>query len=67
LSAYPGTPSIIPDGRSNVRYWQILLQKSAMMRTNTAEKVLEKLAMSDKATIVIEHQTDGKMRVTSGS
>jgi hypothetical protein len=36
------------------------------MRTDTAEKVLEKLAMSDKATIVIEHQTDGKMRVTSG-
>jgi hypothetical protein len=37
------------------------------MRTNTAEKVLEKLATSDKATIVIERQPDGKMRVTSGS
>jgi hypothetical protein len=31
------------------------------------EKVLEKLATSDKATIVIGRQTDGKMRVTSGS
>jgi hypothetical protein len=27
----------------------------------------EKLATSDKATIVIERQPDGKMRVTSGS
>jgi hypothetical protein len=37
------------------------------MRTDTTEKVLEKLATSDKATIVIERQPDGKMRVTSGS
>ena len=37
------------------------------MRTDTAEKVLEKLPTGDKATIVIERQTDGKMRVTSGS
>jgi hypothetical protein len=37
------------------------------MRTDTGEKVLEKLATSDKATIVIERQSDGKMRVTSGS
>jgi hypothetical protein len=37
------------------------------MRTDTTEKVLEKLAMSDKASIVIERLTDGKMRVTSGS
>jgi hypothetical protein len=29
--------------------------------------VLEKLATSEKATIVIERQPDGKMRVTSGS
>jgi len=29
--------------------------------------VLERLATSDKATLVIERQTDGKMRVTSGS
>ena len=28
---------------------------------------MERLAISDKATIVIERQTDGKMRVTSGS
>jgi hypothetical protein len=28
---------------------------------------LEKLATSDKATIVVELLTDGKMRVTSGS
>ena len=31
------------------------------------EKVLERLATSDKITIVIERQSDGKMRVTSGS
>jgi hypothetical protein len=37
------------------------------MRADTAEKVLEKLATSDKATIVVERQPDGKMRVTSGS
>jgi hypothetical protein len=35
------------------------------MRTDIEEKVLEKLATSDKATI--ERQPDGKMRVTSGS
>jgi hypothetical protein len=37
------------------------------MRTEKHEKVLEKLATSDKATIVIERQTDRKMRVMSGS
>jgi hypothetical protein len=31
------------------------------------EKVLEKLATSDRITIVIERQPDGKMRVTSTS
>jgi hypothetical protein len=31
------------------------------------KKVLERLAVSDKTTIVIEKQPDGKMRVTSGS
>jgi hypothetical protein len=30
------------------------------------EKVLERLATSDKTTIVIEKQPDGKMRVKSG-
>jgi hypothetical protein len=37
------------------------------MRTDIEEKVFEKLATSDKATIVIERQPDGKMRMTSGS
>jgi hypothetical protein len=37
------------------------------MRTDTHEKVLEKLATSDKVTIVIERLTDGKMRATSSS
>ena len=37
------------------------------MRTDIEEKVLEKLATSDKATIVVERQSDGKMRVTSRS
>ena len=40
--------------------------QSPSMRTDTTEKILEKLATSDKATIVIERQPDGKMRVTSG-
>jgi hypothetical protein len=31
------------------------------------EKVLERLATSDKTTIVVERQPDGKMRITSGS
>jgi hypothetical protein len=31
------------------------------------KKVLERLATSDKTTIVIERQADGKMRVTSNS
>ena len=37
------------------------------MRVDLGEKVLERLATSDKTTIVIERQPDGKMRVTSGS
>ena len=37
------------------------------MRTEKHEKVLEKLATSDRVTIVVERQTDGKMLVTSGS
>jgi hypothetical protein len=37
------------------------------LRVDIAEKVLERLAMSDKTTIVIEKQPDGKMRVTSES
>jgi hypothetical protein len=31
------------------------------------EKVLERLATTEKGTIVVERQPDGKMRVTSGS
>jgi hypothetical protein len=31
------------------------------------EKLLKRLATSDKTTIVVERQPDGKMRVTSGS
>ena len=37
------------------------------MQQDIEEKVLEKLATSDRVTIVIERQPDGKMRVTSGS
>ena len=36
------------------------------MRAENLEKVLERLATSEKVTIVIERQPDGKMRVTSG-
>jgi hypothetical protein len=36
--------------------------------TDTLEKVLEKLATTDKSsTIVVERLIDGKMRITSGS
>ena len=37
------------------------------MRQDIGEKVLERLATSQKCTLVIDHQPDGKMRVTSGS
>jgi hypothetical protein len=36
------------------------------MRVEIAEKVLERLATSDKTTIVNERLVDGKMRVTFG-
>jgi hypothetical protein len=36
------------------------------MRTDTGEKVLEKLAASDKATIVIERQTELKCALRQG-
>jgi hypothetical protein len=38
-----------------------------IMRVKNREKVLEKLATTEKSTIVIERQPDGKIRVTSGS
>ena len=37
------------------------------MRQDSLEKVLEKLAVTDKTTIVVAKEPDGKMRVTSGS
>jgi hypothetical protein len=37
------------------------------MRAENLEKVLERLATTEKSTIVNERQPDGKMRVTSGS
>ena len=38
-----------------------------VLRADLGEKVIKRLATSDKTTIVIERQPDGKMRVTSGS
>jgi hypothetical protein len=35
--------------------------------TDTLEKVLDRLAVTDKATLVLERAPEGKMRVTSGS
>jgi hypothetical protein len=35
------------------------------MRVKNREKVLEKVATSEKATIVFERQPDGKIRVSS--
>jgi hypothetical protein len=37
------------------------------MRVENPEKVLERLATSEKTTLVIARDHDGKMRVTSGS
>ncbi len=37
------------------------------MRPETLENVLEKLATSDKTTLVCEKAPEGKIRVTSGS
>jgi hypothetical protein len=37
------------------------------LRVDIGEKVLERLATSDKITIVIDREPDGKMRVASGS
>ena len=37
------------------------------MAPENLEKVLERLATTEKSTIVIERQPEGKMRVTSGS
>jgi hypothetical protein len=51
----------IQGGASSLR-----LLAGPQMRTDIEEKVLEKLATSDNATIVVERQIDEKMRVTSG-
>ena len=37
------------------------------MSTDTLEKVLERLATTEASTLVVKRETDGKMRVTSGS
>jgi hypothetical protein len=37
------------------------------MRTDNLEKVLEKLATTEKTTLVLARDTEGKIRVTSGS
>jgi hypothetical protein len=41
--------------------------KPDALRADSPRKVLEKLATSDKVTIVVERQSAAKMRVTSGS
>ena len=59
----------LPIRRRSTRCWRMGPSSSGrpFVRTDIDEKVLEKLATSDKATIVIERQLDGKMRMTSGS
>lgn len=37
------------------------------MRTDNIEKVLEKLATTDKSTLVVSKEPEGKARVASGS
>jgi hypothetical protein len=44
-----------------------MVRASAKVGAENLEKVLERLAATEKSTIVIERQPDGKMRVTSGS
>jgi hypothetical protein len=44
-----------------------ITSSARVLRVHIAEKVLERLATSDRTTIVIEKQPEGKMRVTSGS
>jgi hypothetical protein len=41
--------------------------ETGVPKNDSEEKVLQKLATSDKTTIVVERLTDGKMRFTSGS
>jgi hypothetical protein len=38
-----------------------------IMGTDSLEKVLDRLAVTEKSTIVLERAPDGKIRVTSGS
>jgi hypothetical protein len=38
-----------------------------VLRPDSHQKVLERLVVSDKASLILERQTDGKIRVTSGS
>jgi hypothetical protein len=42
-------------------------RRAGIMTAEKLEKVLEKLAVTDKATLVVAQQPDGKIRVTSGS
>jgi hypothetical protein len=44
-----------------------MLSVEGVSGPDTLEKVLEKLATTEKSTIVIERAPEGKIRVTSGS
>jgi hypothetical protein len=37
------------------------------MRVENAEKVIERLATTESASLIVKREPDGKMRVTSGS
>jgi hypothetical protein len=47
--------------------FHVLIMVLTGVHTDMLEKVLERLATTEKSTTVIERQPDGKMRVTSGS
>ncbi len=54
----------VGDRQSETSFRRAVSGRGDLMRTKDLEKVLEKLATTDKATLVA---SDGKMRLTSGS
>jgi hypothetical protein len=58
------TPAVT---RNAIRFRDMIVGGEQLMRTDTAEKVLEKLATGDKATIVIERRTELKCELRGGT
>ena len=57
-----------PEGQPSARITRRgIWHEAGITGVENQEKVLEKLATSEKTTLVIARELDGKMRVTSGS